>query len=465
MIKGLTIGHWLTLHGLITVAALLWYVVAVHVLKQRRNPTAAIAWILFILLLPYVALPAFLAFGSRKAQRRSADPVAGQALASRNDSWAVDTLIALGLPAPVACRDLLVHADGHAAWLALLEVIDGAQESIDLCTFILGRDAQGAAIIERLGRKARAGVRVRVLLDGIGNLLGGRPAMGALTDAGGEYALFAPPLQWRVPGRTNLRDHRKLLIADAGRESARLWGGGRNLAAEYFEGLPGELPWRDLTFDLRGPVIAQAAALFEQDWAFATGRPLRPAATTGFTACTDAAGAQLLASGPDQADDTFYDLLVTAAYRADRRIVMVTPYFVPDASLLMALCLAARRGISVDLLLPARSNHRLSDLARCRALRSLAEAGGHVWLAAGMLHAKLVVVDESLALAGTANLDNRSLFLNFELMFAFHSPVDVQGFDAWFQQERFSASRYQARPPGLLRDLLEGLLLWLGFQM
>ena len=172
-----------------------------------------------------------------------------------------------------------------------------------------------------------------------------------------------------------------------------------------------------------------------------------------------------MASGPDQVDDTIYALLVTAAYRARRHVALVTPYFVPDAALLMALCLAARRGVAVDLLLPARSNHRMSDLARGRALRSLAQAGGRVWLAPGMLHAKLVVIDDALALAGSANLDSRSLFLNYELMVAFHKAADVQRFAAWFDQERSLAHPYVPARPGLIRDVMEGMLLWVGFQL
>jgi cardiolipin synthase len=164
-------------------------------------------------------------------------------------------------------------------------------------------------------------------------------------------------------------------------------------------------------------------------------------------------------------DDTLYALLVTAAYRARRRIALVTPYFVPEMALLMALCLAARRGVQVELLLPARSNHRMSDLARGRALRSLAQAGGRVWLAPGMQHAKLVVVDDTLALAGSANLDSRSLFLNYELMFAFHRTADVQRFGGWFDRERTAARPYVAERPGLARDLAEGMLLWVGFQL
>ncbi len=463
-----TFNHWLTLHGLVTVAAVLLYAVSSHLMSQRRHPTAAIAWVLFILLLPYLALPAFLLFGSRKLQRpRVAVPLITSP-ARGNGSWAIETILALGQPPPSAYDGLMIHRDGRAARQALLGIIESAQESIELSTFILGRDALGEAVLDHLCARALVGVRVRLLLDGMGSLMAGRPNLKRLTDSGGAVTLFVPPLRSPLKGRTNLRDHRKMLVTDAALTTARLWCGGRNLAQEYFEGAPNKPPWLDLSFDLCGPAARQASELFEQDWAFANGRRL-DSGLTAQSKTIDAgyllSGAQLVASGPDQADDTVYSLLVTAAYRACQRITLATPYFVPDSALLMALCLAARRGVAVDLLLPERSNHRLSDLARARALRSLSAAGACIWLMPGMMHAKLAVFDDSLALAGSANLDSRSLFLNYELMVAFHDADDVRRYAAWVEAHRVNASRYIATAPGMTRDVAEGLLLWVGFQL
>jgi cardiolipin synthase A/B len=463
MFPGLTIAYWATLHGLVTVVAVLFYVITAHVRQQRRHPTAAIAWILFILLVPYLALPVFLAFGSRK-QARPRSATVSTAL-DTSGSWAVQTILALGQPAPTAYTDLKIHEDGHAALDALWGAIDGAEHSIDLCTFILGSDSLGTAVIDRLCRKACSGVRVRLLLDGMGRLMAGRPKLRRLTEAGATVTLFVPPLHSPLKGRTNLRNHRKMLIADAPHQRCRLWCGGRNLASEYFDGKSGKPAWHDLSFDLHGPFVQQASALFAHDWAFANGHQAVAEAPEPPDAHRSGYGAQLVASGPDQVDDTMYALLVTAAYRARRRIALVTPYFVPDASLLMALCLAARRGVAVDLLLPAQSNHFLSDIARGRALRALALAGGRIWLAPHMLHAKLAVIDDALALAGSTNLDSRSLFLNYELMVAFHKASDVERFAAWFDHEWVSARPYTASRPGLLRDLAEGMVLWLGFQL
>jgi cardiolipin synthase len=473
MYSGLQFAYWLTLHGFVTLVSVLLYTISSHVRQQRRHPTAAIAWVLFILLMPYLALPAFLTFGSRKLPRPRGRPTLQLPVAEADESgtgvpWPVRTALSLGQAPPASYDSLQLHADGHAALEALWQTIAGARHSIDLCTFIIGRDAIGLELIERLCAKARTGVRVRVLLDGLGSLMRSRPNLRPLRAAGAQFRLFVPPLHSPLKGRTNLRNHRKMLVADATHETRRLWCGGRNLACEYFEGSSGEPPWLDLTFDLRGLAAAQAADLFEQDWSFANGIASvvpPPERLDTAAAAASAETAQLIASGPDQTDDTVYAMLVAAAYRARRRIQLATPYFVPDAALLMALCMAARRGVKVDLLLPARSNHPLSDMARRRALRALAAAGGRIWLAPGMMHAKLAVFDEVLALCGSANLDSRSLFLNYELMMAFGDPAAVARFAEWFTGEQARSSAYVPDRPGFSGDVADGLVLWLGFQL
>lgn len=456
-------SHLVTLHGLVTLAAVLLYAVTSRAMQQRRTPSAAIGWVLFIFLLPYVALPAFLAFGSRKLHRPQKPAVVA---AGHGRSWPVQTALALGQPPPVAFTGLDVHADGSASLQALLATIDGATQTVDVCTFIMARDAVGERIMGVLCAKARAGVHVRLLIDGLGSLMSAPPDLAPLIAAGAVCSVFAPPFRSPLNGRWNLRDHRKLVLADAGLPTGRMWCGGRNLAIEYFEGGPHAAPWRDLSFDVRGPLVEQGATLFARDWAFSINpEAVRLALTHSSTAAPVQGGAQLVASGPDQSDDTIYELLLTAAYRATDRIALVTPYFVPDSALLAALVLAARRGVAIDLLIPRRSNHRLSDFVRGRALRSLAAAGVRVWLAPGMLHAKLAVVDDVVALAGSANFDSRSFFLNFELMVAFHATPDVARFRAWFELERAGAERYAAEQPGFVRDVAEGMLLWVAFQL
>jgi cardiolipin synthase A/B len=449
----------LSVHGLIVALGLLVYVLTTHVMQQRRGSTAAVAWVMAIVLVPYLGLPLYLIFGTRKLahfRNRTADAASDLHV---GDAWARQLAESMG-QAPVASyRELRVHADGSQALQSLWEVIDSAESELVLCTFIIGRDPMGKALIKRLIDKANAGIRVRLLLDGVGRMMGGRPDLRRLKAAGVQVTLFAPILHLSLKNRANLRNHRKMVVADG----ARLWCGGRNFAAEYFEGVRRRKPWKDASFDLQGPLAAQAQDLFERDWAFASDLP----APKGRQAATDAQEpfAQIIASGPDQADDTVHDLLVTACFRAQDRIMAVTPYFVPSEPLLMALTLAARRNVKVELILPKKSNHRLADLARHRALRGLVNAGGKVWQVPYMLHAKVVVVDDNLALCGSANLDARSLFLNYELMVAFYATDDVQRFASIGDAHRATAALYRARKPGLLRDFVEGFVLWLGFQL
>ena len=211
--------------------------------------------------------------------------------------------------------------------------------------------------------------------------------------------------------------------------------------------------------------VGQAQAQFNADWNFAT--EAQAPAHREPTTPTDTAKpyAQLVASGPDQPDDTFFTLLVSGCFTSQRRILAVTPYFVPDASLLTSLTLAARRGIEIDLVIPAHSNHRLADFARHRSLRDLVAAGGHVWIHPRMIHAKAIVIDDDLALAGSANLDGRSLFLNYEMMIAFYERKAVHGFSHWINNRKHESVPYVAQKPTVLRELSEGLILWLAFQL
>ena len=467
------LSDWFTLHGLLSAIGLLVYTVGSHALHQRRHPSAAVGWVLALLLVPEAALPLYLLFGTRKlpkARMRALAPRA-EADAAIAPRWAQHLTASMGLAPPAGYRALRVHRDGAEAARALHEVIGAARERLDVCTFILGRDRFAAELVERLGQRAREGVKVRLIVDGVGALMGGRRDFAEVQALGVQVVRFVPPfrspLKWPLRGRTNLRNHRKLVVADG----RWLWSGGRNLAGEYFLGDEGRPAWVDLSFDLQGDVATEAAAVFEADWRFALDprhAAMGPAGPGpgGWPAPASAPpAAQLLPSGPDYADDTVHTLLVTSFHRARDRILAVTPYLVPDESLLTALAMAARRGVQVDLVVPARSNHRLADIARHRPMRDLARAGARLWLSPRMVHAKAVVIDEHMALAGSVNLDSRSLFLNYELMTVFYAREDIVRFSGWIDALAADAARYEARPAGLARHVGEGLVLWLAFQL
>ena len=461
------------LHTAVVLAALLIYAISTHTSGQRRHPSAAIAWVLMITLLPYVGLPLYLFLGNRKfvrPARLTARPPQLSALAPGLQGCAIATLEGMGLPAPVANQHVSFHRDGVAAWDEFAALVNSAQRQLDICTFILANDVLGERVVRLLEARAAAGVQIRLLLDAVGSWQTAAVHVRRLRAAGVDVHWFMPLLHNPLKGRVNLRNHRKLAIAD----QKTLWSGGRNLAAEYFTGEPSRPPWIDLSFTVEGPLAGQMQALFESHWHYSQGprRPddqhsVSPQAMPESQISTPAMAhrTQLVPSGPDQAEDTFYGLLLTTLYRAQRRVLAVTPYFVPDDSLLKALCLAAQRGVQVELVVPARSNHRLADIARARALRDLVAAGAVVRLAPGMVHAKAVMVDDTIALCGSLNLDARSLFLNFEVMVAFYDSEDISNVTQWLDTNFHHLPPHQPGQASLLRDIAEGLVRWLGFQI
>lgn len=451
----------LTTHSLAIVVSLLTYVLTTRVERDRRPPSIAIAWVLGLIAIPYLVLPLYILFGRRKLNRRALAPGSCRPL---HRHWAEDLILSFGL-SPSAPTPLRLHADGNASKAALFEVFAAARERLDICTYILGDDVIGREVVACLAERVRAGVRVRLMIDGVGAIQLPRRVMRSLRAAGIETAIFSPLLARSTSGPRNLRNHRKLVIAD----ESRLWAGGRNLAAEYFVGINGEPPWTDLTFDLEGAVAAAAARQFELDWLASHGKSAAPigqcAQPESKDAAYDVGRVQFLPSGPDQAEDTVQALLLDACYRAERRIVAVTPYFVPDASLNLALRLAARRGVEIDLCLPATSNHILADFARSRALRALADTGATIHLLSGMVHAKGIVFDEMLAVCGSPNLDSRSLLLNYESAFVLYGAREIAWLAAWIDALIVDSVPFDDRPASLWRDIAEGVLLTVAYQL
>lgn len=174
---------------------------------------------------------------------------------------------------------------------------------------------------------------------------------------------------------------------------------------------------------------------------------------------------QLLPSGPNLFDDTLYALILTATFHAERRLMAVTPYFVPDEALMTALLMAARRGVQISLLVPAKSNHLLADVARMRALRQLAQIGARVYLYPTMVHAKVVIVDEAIALAGSLNLDSRSFFLNYEMMVAFYRKTEIDWLSRWLASHIERSNLYHFQPSTWYGDLLEGMVRTIAYQL
>lgn len=472
-------------HVAFMAAGLLTYLVVTRVRRQRRHPYAALAWVMGIAAFPYLGLPLFLVFGTRKVVRPATprQPAPAGPWAALAPLWATRLLAALGVAGARPQAVVRFESDGEAALAQLQRVIGSARHTLDLCTYVLGYDEVGAAVAAALADRARAGVRVRLLIDSIGSLKSARSHEAMLKNAGVRTRLFMPALGRPGRGRVNLRNHRKLLIADG----EVVWSGGRNLANEYFIGRVGEPPWLDVSFAAEGALAAQAQALFDGDWRIARGarQALRlgyaerfarqqaleqPSDAADYAAApsTDATFtslAQWVPSGPDFHEDVLHALLVSAAFHAEERLLLATPYYVPDEAVQEALVLAAKRGLQITLLLPRRSNHRLADWARGRAVRELVEAGVDVRLLPAMLHAKAVVVDDVLALCGSANLDSRSLFINYEAMAAFYGRAEIDWLADWINAHAAQAEPASAKLPSWLRDIGEGIVATLAFQL
>lgn len=459
-----------TVHSLAITVSVLTYILTTRVERERRPPSIAIAWVLGLIAVPYLVLPLYLMFGRRKLQRKLSQAILMPAPPSH---WAEQLLASFGLAASAPAQ-IRFHGDGAQSRAALFEIMENARRQLDISTYILADDEFGREAMDRMTLRAKSGVRVRLLIDAVGAMQLPRACFKRLHAAGVEIAIFSPLLARSTREPRNLRNHRKLTLSDG----ALLWAGGRNLAAEYFCGTGKTPPWRDLTFDLCGGAARAAALQFETDWLASRGKPSAPVAAPRADAADEPSGAgrvgdgapggaraQFLPSGPDQSEDTVHALLIDACFHADDRLLAVTPYFVPDAALETALRLAARRGVKIDLCLPAKSNHHLADFARSRSLRSLAGAGVAVHLLPYMVHAKAVVFDRSLALCGSPNLDSRSLLLNYECAVVFYDRRQIDWLAGWISGLIPDGRPFDCRVPGLLRDVCEGLLLTVAYQL
>lgn len=432
--------HLAVVFGVLAVALAM-----VLALQQRRSPQSSVAWILSIILLPYLALPLFLVLGVRKRGRRFAPidfsdmrgPEAGTTAMAR-------TFAGLGAPMPVGGNRISLHVTPQAARSALEDLVRGAGQRLDILLYIIERDDSGRAFVQLLTEKVRQGVEVRLNIDRLGTLSRPRRALAEFVAAGGKLQFFSPFLNFRAGGHLNLRNHRKLVIADG----ARVWAGGRNVGDCYLR--PGMPPWLDLSYSAEGPVVAAFADVFAADWGQGAFAPGSEAASKGD------ARLQLVPAGPDERLDVLHDGLVSAIHRAEARVWIATPYFVPTEALSLALTTAARRGVEVRIFLPARSNQWTADLARGAYLREAERAGCQICrYLPGMLHAKAGLIDQT-GWIGSANFDVRSMLLNFELaLFAYDKDVTMQ-LETWF-----AALALDCAPgvpaSGAVRRLVEGV--------
>ncbi len=425
-------------------------IAVLRLFQQRRTPQSVLAWLIFFATWPWVALPLFLLLGVRKERipvqlviRPGEERLAHPPPLAQN-------LCALGAPPAMSGNKVHVIADSDEAAAAIDRLIDGARETLDVATYLIQPDDIGAAFVERLAARARDGLRVRLLIDRLG---GGRrrpkAALREFAAAGGELQFFPRLFQGPPISQMNLRNHRKMMIADG----SRVLTGGRNIGRDYLGASGDPEVWRDLTLELEGPVAHLHPQVFASNWEGEVRQGERP--------FTDGAGiSQLVVAGPDTGTDILHDGLVHAIHAARERIWIVTPYFVPTEALAGALSIAARRGLDVRIILPQRSNHMVADIARGSFLRNLSEDGCRViCLPETMIHAKAGLIDDA-AWVGSANFDARSMLLNFETVVFLYDRASVARVSDW-AADLAAEGRSGMQEGGRVRKAAEKVLsLW-----
>jgi cardiolipin synthase len=392
------------------------------VLHLKREPQSAIAWGLLVLLVPFLGAFLFAVFGyqniPRRLRKRRGRREAYKLFARTPGENAgvpaeLDVLARLGHHGdgfPVSGGNAVrLYHDGAPAFAAMLEAIAAAEHHVHAQFFICRDDDTGRRFIDALCAAAARGVEVRFLVDSVGSWAFPSRLLRRVRRAGGQAATFLPLSN---PMRVNLRNHRKILVAD-GRTA---FCGGLNIADEYLSQNTRFGYWRDAMFRVEGPAVEGLQHTFLDDWHFTTGEAVKGGVYTPPHPPGRAdVLAQVVASGPDAEPKAIRDTYVAAVLRARERVWIASPYFVPDAGFRDALILAAKSGVDVRYLGLSKPDKWLPFLAARYYWADMLDAGVKVYqYTRGMMHSKFVLMDREWASIGSANTDNRSLFLNFE---------------------------------------------------
>ena len=407
-------------------------IAAMRAIMDVRTAQGAIAWAVALIAFPYLSLPAYLIFGRRKfhgyVSRRRGELLKTSAVAQRFVAQLIERrllaepgrdhalLIERLAKSPFTVgNDVELLIDGEATFQSIFAGIDKAEEYILVEFYILRDDRIGRELQRRLIGKARAGVRVAVLFDEIGSKRLSTRFQRELRDAGAEIFPFNTSRGRSNRWQLNFRNHRKIVIVDG----KTAWVGGMNVGDEYLGRDPKFRPWRDTQVKVTGPIVPAIQLAFYEDWHWATQNflPLRweaePAASGRECA------ALCLASGPSDRLETCTLFFLDLINRATKRLWIASPYFVPDEQFISALQLAALRNVDVRVLIPRKTDDFLVGLSNWCCAGELTSNGVKVFqYRNGFMHQKVVLADDRYATVGTANFDNRSFRLNFEITVA-----------------------------------------------
>ena len=408
-------------------------------LRPNREPTSRLAWVIVIVVLPVVGIIAYLLLGearvsrSRRERGRTIDaslplPAFDQDAATflADSPYAAPFALARSVNrlGPTGGNRATLAADSNHAIEQIVADMDGARDHVHCCFYIWLADANGLKIRDALVRAAQRGVTVRVLADALGSRQMIRSVhWRAMTDAGVALKVALPVgnLLWTLTrGRVDLRNHRKLVVID----NAIAWCGSQNAADPEFRIKPHYAPWVDVMARFVGPVARHWQFLFISDWMGERGENLSALLTGPPPAADGPTISQVIGTGPTLPYAAMTACFAELVHSARRELIVSTPYFVPDEQLLFALLSAARRGVTVRLLLPERNDSRIVAAASRSLYRDLLASGVELYeYRRGLLHAKTMVADGTIALLGSANLDRRSFELNFENNILFHDPA------------------------------------------
>ena len=452
------ITTWILAHLASVIGASLSILAIAHMLRQRRSPSNTAAWLLVIIAVPYLGVPLFLMFGGRKLRRRAKTKddlglITCEAIPLEKSNYVDQTLRLYGIPGATDGNRMTLCPTGVEGLQAMLRLVDEAVHSIHLETFIFSRDGVGQDVLHRLAKRAAEGLEVRLLVDGVGSLKTPRRFYTPFIQAGGRLAVFNPGASYPLSKANQSAKSSQ----DCGCRWPCALAGGMNITGEDMFAAPKPGAWQDLSFVVEGPAAWHFDQVFRSDWKFATGEDLDGVADLPPGGLSHGAVLQVVPSGPDVANDPLLDTILMSIFSARQRVWIVTPYFVPDDTVAQALLVACHRGVDVSILVPEKSNHALADIARGSFLRDIERAGGTIWqYTPGMVHGKVLIVDREVAMVGSANIDMRSLLVNFEIMQFVYSRTEIDALEAWVCR-LVQDSKTGTSAVGAVREIIEGL--------
>lgn len=429
---------------------------AVIVLLEFRRPQRAIAWLFISFCCPPLGLVFYYFLGrdyrqNRKLNQRGTSllreirahvsgkisvvknaPESGN-VQFENNKGVLDLLSKISEGPITGHNKSSVLSTAREAYEVMLGAMEEAKEHIHMEFYIYRDDEIGEQFQDVMIRKARQGVKVRLLCDGLGSHQLSRRFIRTLRNAGVEFHFFLPPITSLLERQFNFRNHRKILVVDG------LVGfiGGMNIGNEYL-GKDSKMGyWRDTHLRLEGDSVYYIQYIFLKDWRLASGECMSHPRLFPKHFCEEQEAVQIVGSGPDAAIDASQEMYFATLCAAKSRIWITSPYFIPDPAICRALKSAVLRGVDVRIIIPAKPDNKLVYHASLSYLENLQDAGIKFYrYTKGFMHAKIMIVDDLLATVGSANLDMRSFYSNFELTAVLLHPDVISSLASGFEKDQ-----------------------------